>query len=35
VAPVDAIAVVKAELGARAGAVGAALWGLETAAVAA
>jgi glucokinase len=35
VAPVDAIAVVEAQLGARAGAVGAALWSLETAAVAA
>jgi glucokinase len=35
VAPVDAIAVVAAELGAPAGAVGAALWGAETAAVAA
>jgi glucokinase len=35
VAPVDEIAVVKAELGARAGAVGAALWGLETAVAAA
>jgi glucokinase len=35
VAPVDAIGVVRAELGAAAGAVGAALWGAETAAVAA
>jgi glucokinase len=35
VAPVYAIAVVPAELGARAGAVGAALWGAETAVVAA
>jgi hypothetical protein len=35
VAPVDAIAVVAAELGARAGAVGAALWGAEAAVVAA
>jgi glucokinase len=35
VAPVDEIAVVRAELGPHAGAVGAALWGAETAAVAA
>ena len=35
VAPVDAIPVVEAQLGARAGAVGAALWSLEAAAVAA
>jgi hypothetical protein len=35
VAPVDAIDVVEAQLGATAGAVGAALWGIESAVVAA
>jgi glucokinase len=35
VAPVDAIDVVEAQLGASAGAVGAALWSIESAAVAA